>query len=372
MYKPVLFSEEKTGSYGLGVVQLNAPLSLNALSIEMFRLIEARLSEWRDQSDIAAVLFHSDSPKAFCAGGDVKSLALNHFEGGKAQFPSDFFTSEYFVDQLVREYPKPVIAYLDGITMGGGVGLTHGADLKMVTEKTLMAMPEVSIGFFPDVGATYFLSGLPNKLGLYLGLTGARFNAWDAVKWGLADVVTPSDRKRKILTDLIRLPWQKDASLNQEITQAYGKDLKSKLDQKGGLLADPAFTEISSLFYEGDYQNLHAKILEYGESRDPSNKALSDSLSRYKKGSRISQSVFFEAFRRGAEMNDARASLLMEWTMALRFCEKSDFYEGVRSVLIDKDQSPNWTATSPLSGDEVDFYFKEYDRNLLREKFNDL
>ena len=181
----VVFSEEDSGRFKVGYVALNNPRALNALDLGMLRLMEDKLLEWRQDEDLACVVLYAESEKAFCAGGDVKSLVMALQRDGTIAAARDYFTTEYFVDYLIHVYPKPILCWADGITMGGGIGIMNGAAYRVVTERTVMAMPEIAIGLFPDVGGTYFLNRLPAGLGLFLGLTSARISGHDAVTLGI-------------------------------------------------------------------------------------------------------------------------------------------------------------------------------------------
>jgi enoyl-CoA hydratase/carnithine racemase len=203
--RSLICSEEIAGAYRLGIVTLNNPRALNALDLSMLRTLETKLLEWRQRRDIACIVVHSNSERAFCAGGDVKALVLRLKENPGIQVGIDYFTTEYFVDYLIHAYDKPILCWADGITMGGGIGIMNGASARVVTERTTMAMPESAIGLYPDVGATYFLNRLPARLGLYLALTSARFDGYDAVAIGMADHWIPSEEKPRF--SRVWPPW---------------------------------------------------------------------------------------------------------------------------------------------------------------------
>jgi len=195
----VIFTEEVAGSARLGVIALNNPRALNALTLEMFHAMERQLLSWREREEIACVVLHAPSPKAFCAGGDVKALVSELTRTADIDAAAAFFTAEYFVDYLTHVYPKPILCWADGITMGGGIGIMNGASSRVVTERTIMAMPEIAIGFFPDVGGTHFLNRMPEGLGMFLGLTSARFDGADAVAIGMADFAIAAAKKGEVL-----------------------------------------------------------------------------------------------------------------------------------------------------------------------------
>src|ERR671924_1730780 len=210
----VAVSERKSGRFNLGFLVLDNPSSLNALDLNMLQTMERKLSEWREREDLACVVLTAESGRAFCAGGDVKALALALQREGTISAARDYFAMEYFVDYLIHVYPKPILCWADGITMGGGIGIMNGTSHRVVTGQTVIAMPEIAIGLFPDVGGTYFLNRLPAGLGLFLGLTGARISGYDAVAVGLADGVVRSEKKRQVLAGLNGVPWSSDPKQN--------------------------------------------------------------------------------------------------------------------------------------------------------------
>src|ERR1044071_8641342 len=217
----VRFIEEKAGRYIVGFIALDHPRALNALDLAMLQAIGDRLLEWRGREEVACIVLHSDSERAFCAGGDVKTLAVALETPDGLALAREYFTTEYFVDYLIHAYPKPILCWADGITMGGGIGVMNGASCRIVTERSMLAMPEVAIGLFPDVGATYFLSRLPRRIGLFLGLTGAQLSGYDAVTLGMADGLAPSDRKSAVFSGLRELAWTRDANANKEALRMY-------------------------------------------------------------------------------------------------------------------------------------------------------
>src|SRR5919108_5916266 len=216
----VIATEKPSDQFKLGFLTLHNPGSLNALDLDMFAAMERKLLEWRARDDIACIVLHADSDRAFCAGGDVKALAMALERDGTVA-AREFFSAEYFVDHLIHIYSKPILCWADGITMGGGIGIMNGASCRVVTERSTLAMPEVAIGFFPDVGATHFLNRLPPGLGLFLGLTGARFNGSDAVAIGMADGFVNAGKKIETLLGLTCLGWTADSEHNKKILKTY-------------------------------------------------------------------------------------------------------------------------------------------------------
>jgi enoyl-CoA hydratase/carnithine racemase len=255
----VVFSEEKSGRFKVGYVALNNPRALNALDLGMLRVMESRLLEWWEDEDLACVVLYAKSEKAFCSGGDVKSLVMALQGEGTIAAASDYFTTEYFVDYLIHVYPKPILCRADGIAMGGGIGIMNGASSRVVTENTVMAMPEIAIGLFPDVGGIYFLNRLPAGLGLFLGLTGARVSSHDAASLGLANGIVCSEKRGEIFTGLSRLSWSPNPQRNKRTLRDYlasaaepepftRPDLLKRLDIIKELTIKTTVEEIDSAF----------------------------------------------------------------------------------------------------------------------------
>ncbi|RQM67370.1 enoyl-CoA hydratase/isomerase family protein, partial [Aeromonas hydrophila] len=204
----------------IGMLTLDSPASLNALSLEMIQLLQAALTRWEQDPAIVCVLLQGAGEKAFCAGGDIRSFYYRKQETSESAlfgYARDFFEQEYRLDHHIHRYSKPLICVADGICMGGGIGLFAGAGFRVVTEKSLFAMPEVTIGLYPDVGASWFLSRMPGRLGLWLGLTGARFNGADAIGLGLADHAMASRERAELPARLAALNWSDSADAGEQI-----------------------------------------------------------------------------------------------------------------------------------------------------------
>jgi enoyl-CoA hydratase/carnithine racemase len=192
----------------LGVVTLNRPQALNTLSLGMYRAADPQLVAWERDPAIRAILVQSAGGKAFCAGGDVRAIHDARGQGGDGDYKSDFFREEYWLIERIHRSRKPHIALVDGITMGGGMGISINGSHRVATERTLMAMPEVHIGLFPDVGATRFLNLCPGKIGLYLALTGTRIKAVDALYCGFATHYVPHERLSALVSALLDIAWR--------------------------------------------------------------------------------------------------------------------------------------------------------------------
>ncbi|MDA4892221.1 enoyl-CoA hydratase/isomerase family protein [Streptomyces sp. MS2A] len=326
----------------LGRLTLNRPEALNALDIGMIREMRRTLDAWREDSDVQIVLIDGAGERGLCAGGDVRALydflTTDRFEDTVA-----FFREEYALDAEIAEYPKPVVAIADGITMGGGIGIAGHAAIRVVTERSKLAMPETRIGFTPDVGGTLLLGRAPGRLGEYLGLTGSTMSGADALYAGFADHYVPSDR-----LDALReaLAFRADPTGPSEIVLLFDETPDpSPLSAARGWI-DEAFAGDSVVEI---LARLRAAPQVAGEGPDPA--GVADLLGEL---SPTALAVTLEAVRESRAMDDLRPALEGEYRRVLWFAaHHPDLVEGIRAQLVDKDRNPSWNPATigDLGGD---------------------
>ena len=330
---------ERRGAIGL--VTLDRPMALNALTLPMIRAYDPQLAAWTADPGVAAVAMRGAGDRAFCAGGDIRAI----WEAGRASdapVHRDFFREEYRLNRRIHRLAKPHLALLDGITMGGGVGLSVHGSHRVATERTVFAMPETGIGLFPDVGGSYFLPRCPGEIGMYLALTGHRLKAADLIHAGIATHFVPSGR------------------LNDLVSTLSAIQSRSGVDDVLARFAEPA----------GD-----APLASHRAAIDrcfaaPSVEAILDGLAAegsdwaratgagLLKVSPTSLRVTYRQIRLGRDL-DFEACMVMEYRMIQRFMAGHDFFEGVRAAIIDKDQTPRWQPDNleAVGAADVDAYF---------------
>lgn len=334
-----------------GIITLNRPNALNALSLPMIHKIYPQLRKWEMDNSMRVVIIKGAGDKAFCAGGDVKAIAQ---QGVGNSFGPEFFRAEYRLNNQIGSLSIPYIALLNGITMGGGVGLSvHGA-FRVATEKSVFAMPETAIGFFPDVGGSHFLPRLPGKLGLFLALTGHRLEGRDLFKAGVATHFIASERLDALEADLMRMENPDMPSIHRLLSkyqEQWEKDHYKEFTLK------PFIGRINSIFGGKTVEEIMNSL-----KRDSSEWA-KQQYERLSGFSPTSLKVTFRQIKEGSELSLADC-LRMEFRMSHRFMQQHDFFEGVRAALIDKDKDPKWKPATleEVSDAEVDEYFKPLSR----------
>ena len=307
----------------LGHIELNRPRAINALNEEMVHLVDEALRAWATDAAIDAVLITGAGERGLCAGGDIKAVHAAITQGTSGAL--DFFSKEYRMNDLIATYPKPFIAIMDGITMGGGVGIAAHGSVRIVSDSTKIAMPETGIGLFPDVGATYLLARMPHRVGLYMGLSSESIGAADAVAYGLADYYVPADRlaelQQALAADPSEAPVRRSAA--DPGTPALAGDLEW----------------IESAFAHDTAAEVVAALRARPEPR------AQEAAEAIAAKSPRSVELTLRMIRSAADM-DLRDVLERDLRVALNLGEHPDLVEGIRAQVIDKDRNPSWNPAT--------------------------
>ena len=351
---------------------LNRPESLNALNLDMLKIIHKSLFEWRHDDSVVAIYLSSQGDKAFCAGGDVVAL-YNGMQAIKANqlrhksndvnfdfVPSeinDFFVYEYQTDYMIHTYPKPIIAWGNGYIMGGGMGIYAGSDIKIATEQTKMAMPEVSIGLFPDVGASYFLNQLPKGLGMFMGLTGVQLNAHDAHIAKMCTHIIDSAKQ----SDFIERLLASETFTKEAIHELADSFMNESSEWQNIASHFAVLSSYEALADEQDIKRIVTKLDELFEN----NKACKwheKAKASFERASPTAIAITHRQLLQGRELSIAQC-FEQETNMVFQSLFNGEFYEGVRALLIDKDKSPKWqfNKADAVPKEIIDSFFNFFD-----------
>lgn len=329
----------------VGRITLNRPRVLNALTLDMVRSIRAALDVWRIEPSVAIVIIDGAGDRGLCAGGDIGAIHRSGLaRDGQAEA---FWREEYQVNALIGSYPKPVVAVMDGLVMGGGVGLSAHASHRVVTDRTRLAMPEVGIGFIPDVGGTWLLSRCPGEIGTYLGLTGAVVSGADAIICSLADYFVPHGKLGALISRLAAVPfgfetaWHVAIEIGKYAQPAPPSRLSAQRPLIDGAFAGDRVIEIRARLGESDdeFAREAARLID---DKSPSSLLLT-----------------LTALRRAASLRRLEDCLAMEYRVAVRLLAGPDLYAGIRAVVIDKTQKPQWQppTLADAQGLDIERYF---------------
>jgi enoyl-CoA hydratase len=335
---------------GIAIATLDRPKALNALTLEMIRALDPQLALWAGDDEVKAVVIRGAGGRAFCAGGDVRAI----WEDGKAlkagngdgALTRDFFREEYVLNRRIHTLAKPWIALIDGITMGGGVGLSVPGSHRIVTDKTLFAMPETGIGLFPDVGGSWYLPRCPGEVGTFLALTGTRLQGADALYAGLATHYVPSERVDELVSALSGADWSGDA-------HAVVEAILASVTQDPGTPPLTAHRDaIDRCFRFDSVEEIFAALEVEGTVW------AADTLKNLRRMSPTSLKVTLRQMRTGRTLSFDDA-MTMEYRMSQAFIQGEDFYEGIRALLVDKDKSPRWQPDTldAVSPDLIEKFF---------------
>jgi enoyl-CoA hydratase len=336
-----------------GIIRLNRPKAINAVTLEMFRDIDKALDQFEADPAVAVIVLEGAGERGLCAGGDIRAL----WESSKVQgdLGKILWREEYILNARIKKFPKPYVAFMDGIVMGGGVGLSAHSSHRVVTERTKLAMPEVGLGFFPDVGGTYVLSRSPGEIGTYFGLTGTTMNGPDAIYARFADAVVPSAKLsalREVLTKV------RPGTLSGEVRALI--DGFATGEKAGPVAAKQA--EIDRLFGFDRMDDIIAAL-----KRDGSELAQS-ALKTLNEKSPRGMVVTLKLLRLAREARSLEECLVREYRAALEVFRSADFREGVRAAVIDKDRNPRWSPpdVADVTPEMVAPYFAEIGPDELK------
>ncbi len=337
-------------------IELNNPQKLNVLNLEMIFALNKKIKEWRDRADLSAVFIHSAGEKAFCAGGDVAQVYFSILKSKKegrdpAEAVKDFFQTEYEADYMLSQLSQPVVLWGDGIVMGGGMGLFMASSHPLVTEASRLAMPEVSIGFFPDVGASYFLSRVKENMGRYLALTACQLNAKEACFLNMAQWAFLREDKQNVFDFLLESSFKNKEEFNIQFRSFYREP--RFLSQQDCWIKNFQKDILKALGRE-DLTGFYNYLLK-AERED---QKWERNRRNFLKASPTSLAVSLELLKK-AQSQDLKSIYEMDLTIAMNKARQADFPEGVRALLIDKTKNPQWNPSriEGLKQTEIDQYF---------------
>ena len=357
---PVLFHTEPTDcGHLIGVMTLNTPKSLNALSVDMCQLLSAQLEQWQADDQVVAMVLKGAGDKAFCAGGDIRKLydSMSTSAPMPNPYATEFFSHEYRLYRQMHFYPKPLILWGDGIIMGGGMGLMAGCSHRLVTERTRFAMPEVTIGLFPDASGSWFLQRMPAKAGLFLGLTGAMCNGSDALLANLAEYAVASHDYDAVIQRLKQSDWQAVDSASSS-NKCHHNSAHSIVSRALAALPIAELPEsklaaywqpIQQLMNSGGLADIDAVLQSDDALMQLSKDFAEDSwtqraVATYRHGCPVTAALTHALYYKVADLSIEQV-LYLETNVAVHCAANPDFKEGVRALLIDKDRSPRWSRS---------------------------
>jgi enoyl-CoA hydratase/carnithine racemase len=341
----VIFSEIVcSADKKIGIATLNRARSLNALNLNICELLLQQLRRWQSNTDIVAVMLKGEGDKGFCAGGDVAEV-VRHVRGGRAncfEYGDSFFTVEYALDHLIHTYAKPLITWAHGITMGGGVGLTVGGSHRIICDRVKVAMPEIHIGLFPDVGGGWFLNRTPGGTGLLMALTGIMINEADTLFAGLADYYIPHSEQARFIESLTQVQWGATTQDHRNQLTLHCREFRAPFMthdnvQPAASLLYQQFANIAEAVGRAKVNGV-VKGLDTLAKQDGRFKVAAANL---RNGSPTAAAVVFEYMQRTRQMS-LREVLDLDLVLAKSFSRGHDFPEGVRALLIDKTKDAKW------------------------------
>ena len=355
---PVLFNTEPTEcGHLIGIMMLNTPKSLNALSVEMCQLLAKQLEQWQNDDQVVALVLKGAGDKAFCAGGDIRKLydSMSSSVPLPNPYATEFFGHEYRLYRQMHFYPKPLILWGDGIIMGGGMGLMAGCSHRLVTERTRFAMPEVTIGLFPDASGSWFLQRMPAKTGLFLGLTGAMCNGSDALLANLAEYAVASSDYDAVIQRLKQSNWQGAADNNDKHHNNSAHSIVSRALTAQPVAELPAsklatyWEPIQQLMNSGGLGDIDALLqsdeaLEKLDTDFAADSWTQRAVATYRHGCPVTAALTYALYHKVTDLSLEQV-LYLETNVAVHCAANPDLKEGVRALLIDKDRNPQWSRS---------------------------
>lgn len=349
---PILFEELASGGdKRIGLATLNSERTLNSLSLPMIEMLTEKLEEWQDDTGIAMVMVRGAGDRAFSAGGDIQDLYKSMVEhpGGPNPYAERFFEEEYRLDYLMHTYPKPLLAWAHGIVMGGGLGVMAACSHRVGTEQSRIAMPEITIGLFPDAGATWFLTHMPEHLAYFLAWTGSQLNAVDAKRVGFIDHLAKAESRDALVSTLQETEWEDEPDRNRAILT----------DVIEGLAADPRqFPEGELARHDRQIADLiddclgqpnpAAAFANQIDRLDMGDKWLARGVASFRGGSPTTARIIAEQIKRATGLG-LEETFMLELVIAVQCAQHPDFTEGVRALIIDKDNAPKWKFPDVMS-----------------------
>ena len=352
----VVVSTIGEGYRRVGRLTLNVPRILNSLDAEMIEIMLAKLLEWADDDSIAAIYIDGEGEKAFCAGGDVHELRRSSIEnpGGPCTYAENFFAREYQMNYVLFTYPKPVICWGHGVIMGGGMGVMAGCSHRVVSERTRIGMPEITIALFPDVGGSYFLNKTPGMIGRFLSLTSAHINATDALFANLGDVFLAHEQRFAVIEALANASWVSDASENSAIVDDI-LSISASVEQPVGVI-EPLMSDIDALMAGDDLSVISDRLLAY----DGENAWLQKARDGFAHGSKLAAAWIFRQLNESTHYS-LQEVFDTELRLGANIMRHPEFAEGVRALLVDKDRQPKWQfgAVQDVPPDLLQSFFEE-------------
>ena len=368
----IFFEHPSSDGSVVAEARLNIPPTLNALTLDAVEAMTPKMRDWAERDEVAAVIVTGEGDKAFCAGGDVQALyhaATVNLAAGRAvnDYPERFFAAEYRLDYIMHCYEKPLLTLGHGIVMGGGYGLFSASNFRVVTQRTRLAFPEITIGLFPDAGGTLVMRNLPPKIAALLTMTGGQVNATDALALGVGTHLIDHEGRADFLEGLKQLNWQAGSpDANTEVLQNY---LATQTHVGGLPSSDVAEVDIETI----DLSNLKA-CFDSILALEGTSKWVDRGIANLRNGCPVTAGIIFKQLGLGPTLSLAEC-FMTELAIATNCLSRPDFVEGVRALLIDKDQSPKWSVKSidDLSPSLADEHFVgEWERGGLVHPLGDL